>query len=170
MVQQDRLGANGEHRAMLFFSETVPTDQPGLSMRFRLGMPIYAQLGEANPAHVVHDVAFRQDPEIAQIEFDIAATGNAHVRTQGYYLWWPANDFPGDKKALKRTRRMAKGIQSTSPEGTTGGSLHPEPVLPGTRRQVASPVALPDYKGQYYLSLHLAGTSSSFERVLRLDL
>ncbi len=170
MVLPERLATAGEHRAMMFFSEIVDTDRPGIKMRFRLGMPIYARLGEADLSLKVHDVNLQRDAQQAALEFDISALGNAHVRPTGYYLLWPKDRFPGKKKALKSLRRLAKDNSRSTPKNASGGPLSPRPVMPGTRRKVSSPLQLPAESGNFVIAVHLSGEAGSFEEVLNVEI
>ncbi len=170
MVLPERLASEGEHRAMMFFSEIVDTDRPGIKMRFRLGMPIYARLGEANLSLKVHEVSLQREAEQAALEFDISALGNAHVRPTGYYLLWPKDSFPGEKKAMKSVRRLAKDNSRPPPKNASGGPLSPRPVMPGTRRKVSSPLQLPGDSGNFVIAVHLSGEEGSFEEVLNVEI
>ena len=60
----ERLEGSGEHRAMLFFSELVDSSQAAVQINFRLGIPVYAQLGEVDQTAPIHDLKIANDRSI----------------------------------------------------------------------------------------------------------
>lgn len=168
MIMPERLKTAGEHRAMIFFSETVGTDHSGVKIRFRLGIPVYAAFGELKRDLTVHDISLDQNDKRLKLAMDISAEGNAHVRANGYYLMWPSADFPGDKKALRLTKRLANDPKRKLPKGALGGVIAPKPVMPGSRRQVASPLIAPNTSGEFKLAMYVDAGVEHFERVLAL--
>ena len=79
-IMTERLRGEGEHRAMLFFSELVGTNQASVKLNFRLGVPIYAHLGEVEQSAQLHNMRFGADE--TQLELDISANGNRQVSDQ----------------------------------------------------------------------------------------
>ena len=77
-IMLERLEGAGEHRAMLFFSELVGTNEASVQLNFRLGVPIYAQLGERRQKAVLHAIAIGTDQ--TQLKLDMSASGNAQIR------------------------------------------------------------------------------------------
>ena len=169
MVMPERLRQNGEHRAMIFFSKTVGTNQPGVQIRFRLGVPVYAAVGEVSRDMELHDLALNSESDRLRLAMDISATGNAYVRPNGYYLMWPATDFPGERKALKQTARMVKDPNRALPKGAQGGQIQGVPVLPGARREVASALQPPEQSGEFKVAVVMDAGSQRVERVLALS-
>ena len=170
MVMPERLPATGEARAMIYFAETVPTDQPGVNVRFRLGVPVYANIGDGHASAQLHDVSIRKSAGTPALAFDLTATGSVHTRPSGYYMIWREADYPGERAALRRVRKLAKDHGSGLPKAAVGGPLQTKPVLPGTRRTVESPIALPLEDGRYLLALHLQTEQEAFQRVLPLNI
>ena len=164
-ITPERLSGTGEHRAMLFLSELVDTNQAAVKLNFRLGVPIYAQLGEVEQKVQLHNAGFSADETL--LEFDISALGNTQVRPTGYYLWWPADEFPEEGKAYNKLRALADDANKTPPAETTGGKLVTKPVFPGTRRLVTARLTLPAHPGDYVLVVQMKAGSQSFERTIR---
>jgi P pilus assembly chaperone PapD len=163
-IQTDRLKGEGEHRAMLFFSELVDTSLAGVKLNFRLGMPIYALAGEPNPIAAFNDL--RYDRERSQIELDISSFGNAQVRPTGYYLWWPLADFPEQSRAFGEVARMVKNPSREKPSGLTGGRLVAKPIFPGTRRTVAAGLMPPPDGGEYMLVLQVDAGGQTLQQAI----
>ncbi|MEM8765994.1 MAG: hypothetical protein AAGE43_01015 [Pseudomonadota bacterium] len=164
IMPQRLKGGPGEYRAMLFFSEVVDTSLSAVKVQFRLGMPIYANVGNAPSAAIVHDVAYREDGNV--LAMDLSATGGAQVMPSGFYLWWPEADYPSDKRAISRVRDLAKNPAKKPPEGTVGGMIRSKPVFPGARRTVASKLVAPPADDNYKLVYVLEAGGQSVERVL----
>lgn len=163
-ISKHRLQGEGEHRAMLFFSELVDTDQAGVKLNFRLGMPIYASVGEPNPIAVVNGLRF--DAEGHRLELDIDSVGNAQVKPAGFYLWWPVAELPKEGRALREVAALAVNPSREPPKHTAGGRLLTKPVFPGTRRSVTANVAPPPDAGEYALVVHLEAGGQTVERVI----
>ena len=136
-ISRHRLEGDGEHRAMLFFSELVDTDQAGVKLNFRLGMPIYASVGETEPVAVLNGLKF--DASEHRIELDVTSVGNAQVKPAGFYLWWPVLDFPKEKRALREVAALAGNPRKELPGHTAGGPLVTKPFGSGESRAAAGP-------------------------------
>lgn len=163
-ISRQRLEGEGEHRAMLFFSELVDTDQAGVKLNFRLGMPVYASVGEPNPVAVFNGVKF--DAQGHRLELDISSVGNAQVKPVGFYLWWPTADFPNENRALKEVATLAGNPNRALPKDTAGGRLVTKPVFAGTRRSVAANLTPPPDGGEYLLVVHMEAGGQTVERVI----
>lgn len=164
-VMRDRLSGAGEHRAMLFFSELVDTDEPTVKLNFRLGVPMYTRNGNVVETVVVHEIAFGETAGALQL--DVSATGNVQVRPQGHYQWWPAGDYPGDAAAYRGLARLDNVDESARLETT--GSLATKPVFPGTRRVVDARVEAPSRPGDHVLALRFSAGGQTFERTLQYE-
>ena len=163
-IMPERLKGHGEHRAMLFFSELVDTNHAAVKVKFRLGMPIYATFGDVTSKAILHDVAF--EPRGNVLQMDLTSTGGAQVLPSGYYLWWPADDFPSESKALARVRELARDPGRSSPKGTVGGRIVSKPVFSGTRRTVQARLKAPPVDGDYKLVYVLEAGGESVQRAI----
>lgn len=135
--------APGEHRAVIFLNQNNSGDQEeGLRFKFRLGVVVYGQVGEANRTAQLHGI----NSNAKGMSLDVQNTGNAHARFKGIYAVWNAASYPGDAAAAA----MLQGIQDTrksseeivAPGALAAGVVSETPVLPGTRRNVVQ--TLPD--------------------------
>ena len=133
----------GEHRAVIFLNEEKSDQaEDGLRFKFRLGVVVYGQVGEANRTAQLHNVGSNQ----RGMTLDVQNTGNAHARFKGIYAVWNAASYPGDAAAAA----MLQGIQDSrkisedviAPGSLAAGVVSETPVLPGTRRTVVQ--ELPD--------------------------
>lgn len=148
-IMPERLDGAGEHRAMLFFSETVDTSHNALKMRFRLGTPIYATLGDVERTADLHRLAYQ--PAESRLEIDLTATGTAQVKPTGFYLYWPLADYPSEQKALARVTSLAEDPKGRLPKNAIGGRIMTKPVFPGSRRTIAASIPEPPDAGEYML-------------------
>ena len=166
-ILPERLEETGEHRAMLFFSELVDSNQAAVQINFRLGIPVYAQLGEVDETAQIHDLKIANDR--SHLELDISALGNKQIRPTGYYLWWPAGKFPGERVAFRRLKSLASGDDFSLPSDTVGGKLITKPIFPGARREVAAKLTIPDDLEDYVLSVHIDAGNQSLQRTIKSD-
>jgi len=163
-IVPERLAGNGEHRAMLFFSELVETSHAGVKLNFRLGMPIYASRGEPNPVAVFNDLVF--DRESRSLSIDISSLGNAQVKPTGYYLWWPMSDFPNEARAFRRVADFARNPERIETSDIRGGRLVTKPVFAGTRRTVVANLAPPPANGEYMLVVQLEAGGQQIQEAI----
>ncbi|MGE0623999.1 MAG: hypothetical protein AB7I04_06215 [Pseudomonadales bacterium] len=163
-ISRQRLNGPGEHRAMLFFSELVDTDQAGVKLNFRLGLPLYATVGEPRSLAVVNGIRFDADGN--RLELDLSATGNTQVKPSGFYLWWPLAEYPKESQALKEVATLAANPTRTLPKHTAGGRLVTKPVFAGTRRSVAASLAPPPDDGEYMLIVHFEAGGQTVQRTI----
>ena len=133
----------GEHRAVIFLNEgETKLAQNGAKVRFRIGVVVYAQVGEYDRTAVLHDVT----PDARTVLLDIETIGNAHARFRGGYAVWSDVAYPGDDAARAATERALQQRTGRQPLNVTGaalsGLLVETPVLPGARRRVQQPIDL----------------------------
>lgn len=163
-IMPQRLKGEGEHRAMLFFSELVDTSHAGVKLNFRLGMPIYATVGEPNPIAAFNDLGF--DAERLSVTLDISSFGNAQVKPTGYYLWWPLSDYPSESRAFRRVADFARDPGRAEMSELSGGRLVTKPVFAGTRRTVTANLSPPPDAGEYMLVLQVDAGGQQLRRVI----
>ncbi len=168
-VRPERLNGDGEHRAMLFFSEYVNTMDPGVRIRFRMGVPIYARVGKLDESLELHSWRLDAAEGAARFDMDISALGNVNVRPKGFYVWWPETDYPGDRKALTMAKRLAKNT-ARLPDNATGGVLSAKPVLPGARRTVQAAIRAPQDPGKYRLAAYFQAGDGTYSEVFPLNI
>lgn len=135
--------APGEHRAVIFLNEDKSNRTPdGIEFKFRLGVVVYGQVGEANRQAILHSVGADQ----RGMTLDIQNVGNAHARFKGLYAVWDAGSYPGDAAAenllrsIQQTRKASEDV--VAPGTIAAGIVSQTPVLPGARRVVVQD--LPD--------------------------
>jgi len=133
----------GEHRAVIFLNQDNSNEtEDGLRFKFRLGVVVYGQVGEANRTAQLHNVG----SDSRGITLDVQNTGNAHARFKGLYAVWNAASYPGDAAAasmlqkIQDTRKLSEEV--VAPGSLAAGVVVETPVLPGTRRTVVQ--QLPD--------------------------
>ena len=164
-IMPERLEGSGEHRAMLFFAELVDSNQSSVKINFRLGVPIYAQFGKAIEKAQIHDLKIAEDQ--SQLTLDISALGNRQVRPTGYYMWWPASKFPGERQAFRRLKALANNRDPDPALGTVGGKLATKPVFPGVRREVIAKLDVPQQIGDYVLAVQIDVGDQSVQRAIK---
>ena len=127
----------GEHRAVIFLNEDKTNSSgEGISFKFRIGVVVYGQVGEADRTAVLHAVGSDQ----RGMTFDIQNTGNAHARFKGLYAVWDSGSYPGDSSAeallrsVEETRKSSEDV--VAPGALAAGIISETPVLPGARRTV----------------------------------
>lgn len=168
-IVPERLAHSGEHRAMLFVSELAETNQVGMQVRFRLGVPIYARVGEVVEDGIVHEVDVAVDEDRLSLDVDLSSEGNVQVRADGYYLWWSRADFPGEEDAIAAVERMRADPNASQPKSATGGLINTKPVFPGTRRTVDAKLIPPEDVGEYLLALQLTAGGEVVNRMIAFD-
>lgn len=151
----------GEHRAIIYFTENRvendTTRHKGVKTRFRVGVGIYAIAGPAEKKAVLH--SFRLDRNT--LYADIENTGNVHVRLKGTFAVWDEKEFPGNSNPDKL---FPKKKENSEIKGFAGrGQLNHFPVLPGTRRTIATALPGIEKSGAYIIAIQdtLAGTPRS---------
>jgi hypothetical protein len=163
-IMPQRLEGEGEHRAMLFFSELVDTSHAGVKLNFRLGMPIYATVGEPNPIAAFNDLGF--DAERLTVSLDISSIGNSQVQPTGYYLWWPLSDYPSEARAFRKVANFARDPNRSNDSDLSGGRLVTRPVFAGTRRTVVANLLPPPDAGEYMLVLQVDAGGQQIRQVI----
>ncbi len=145
----------GEHRAVIFLNEDKTDDVDGLNFKFRIGVVVYGQVGEANRAAKLHSVGSDQ----RGLTLDIENVGNAHTRFKGLYAIWDANSYPGDAAAksllrsIEETRNPSEDV--VAPGTLAAGVMAQTPVLPGARRTIVQ--GLPDTATSGQRKVYLLG-------------
>ena len=75
--------ADGEHRAMVYFTEQLPSDDDPntvtMRSRLRIGAAVYAQVGEVVRQGTINGIEARTD----SLTFSITNTGSANTRLNG---------------------------------------------------------------------------------------
>ena len=141
----------GEHRAIVYFTE-IPaendtTAQQTIRTRFRLGVGVYAIADPAEKKAKLH--AFRLDRNT--LLADIENTGNVHVRFSGHFAIWKEQDFPGRSNPDKV---FPKNKDNEKPDGLAArGRLNRFPVLPDTRRTIATALPRMAENGNYIVAV-----------------
>lgn len=140
----------GEHRAMIFVT-SKPSEDKKLSIRFnlRLGMAVYATVGEVTRRGTLHGV----ETSANELRFDISSEGSAHVRLVGQYAVWPAENFPGSQ-ATEPIDGLDKAEGEFPEPILRAGPLPNRPILPDSRRFVRLTIPEPLPPGDYMLDLH----------------
>ncbi|EAT58973.1 fimbrial biogenesis chaperone [Chlorobium ferrooxidans] len=130
----------GEHRAIIFLTETSPSkSMEGVEITFRQGIGIYGYSGAVRRAARLKSLKLDRTSGILNIE--IENRGNVHTRFDGDYAIWKKGSFPG-LKSLPASLEWPHS--NKKPAGfITSGSLNRTPVLAGTSRTIKTllPVA-----------------------------
>lgn len=144
----------GEYRALIFIEEEVAERaaskaSTSVRMNMRMGIPVYAQVGEAIERAEV------DGPRLAEggrdIEFSISNGGNRHARFSGHYGIWRADDYPGPEDSVKLVARA--GESGSEAKGFSLVKLNDAVVLPGDRRNVSLRPDL-DAPGEYVVQFN----------------
>jgi len=151
----------GEHRAMIYFDQRlaeVDSTQSQVRVKFRLGVAVYGMAGEIERSGRLHGVEVANLSDAAHARFDITSSGSAHVRLQGQYAVYAAEDYPGVEVTQMLDDDQLEG-DNRPPQVLASGYMPTRPVLAGTRRYVSLPHPLPLPPGDYVLDLNgeLAG-------------
>lgn len=141
---------DGEHRAMIYFEEQLPTDRtPGeVYVNFKVGVAVYGNAGEVIRESTLNDVGVVADESVIVARYDVSSLGNAHVRLGGQYAIWSASSFPGAASMIPIAD--ADEADTALPEGVLIAGVVPRmPVLAGTRRTVPVVVGHALQPGEY---------------------
>lgn len=143
--------APGEHRAIIYFTEKPATNDTTkhktIKTRFRVGIGIYATAGDVTKQAALH--SFRLDGN--KLYADIENTGNVHVRLHGKFVVWNEKEFPGANNPGKLFPRNKENME---PKGLAGkGRLNRFPILPGTRRTIATALPRIEKSGTYIIAV-----------------
>ena len=125
----------GEHRAMIYLDQggTGVKGPRGVSFRFRIGVPIYANVGKPLRFGSISGVV----AEPTRIGFNIKNAGKYNVRFKGNYGIWKNNRFPGSNTASRMLATSATSKKFRKPKSAIlAGNLPSTPVLPGYRRTI----------------------------------
>lgn len=156
----------GEHRAMIYLTESSGAEDRARSVevRFKMGIAVYAYVPEVVRLGVVHGVHVDASvsPPVASIDF--GCTGNSHVRLKGRYSVWPA-------EAYRRYRSSGHGSETDRPDAeeaqliVESGDLPAIPVLPGSRRELVFTLKGGSDSGDYVLEIQATIDGSRLDRV-----
>jgi len=145
--------APGEHRAIIFIEEDLQARESGATasvrVNMRLGIPIYAQVGEAIDSARITNVSLAQDQQA--VELTLLNEGNRHARLKGRYGIWPADSFPGKAAAMELLAELPAG--TVSGEGFSAFTLADVVVLPSDQRNTRVVPELPgagEFVMQFY--------------------
>ncbi len=125
----------GEHRAMIYLDQGGPVRKGanGVSFRFRIGVPVYANVGKP----VRHGSIKWIKAKPSQIGFNIENSGKYNVRFWGNYAIWKRERFPGSSAASRALAAASLSKKFRKPKtALDGGALPSTPVLPGYRRTI----------------------------------
>jgi P pilus assembly chaperone PapD len=146
----------GEHRAMIYLTETANPEEMEQSMRirFRFGLPVYLHVGEKDRRGRLLSMDLDTASGAGSLDLDFTNTGSAYARIDASYFIWPASEYPGDDAA----RAFIPSVSSLSDEeqehlAERYGQLPGTPILPGYERTVSAPVKLPRTAGSYVLAV-----------------
>lgn len=159
----------GEHRALVYFQQVpVPADPAAPAERqilFRLGTSV---IGLAEPIirdAVIHSVT----ADAAAISIDVESRGNTHVRLDGQWALWTPALFPG-RENTSLIQGLGENEEITLPEGMIAAwPLNTLPVLPGTRRVIATAIGRDLEPGTYILDLHGSVAETDLGRTLEIE-
>lgn len=156
--------AEGEHRAIIYFDEQPrSSDAEGVAVLFRLGVGIYAHVGQAIRNSVLHSLQLdRQRREIVAV---LENRGNVHARMEGAYAIWKRGAFSGFD-AMQRAL-AADSAKVSIPGFIAGGSINNVPLLPGTRRRIVTPLFPGNTTGEYVVSVDLTIDGTRVQRLLQ---
>jgi hypothetical protein len=144
----------GEHRAMVLLEEIPSGNSKSKGVRVigRLGVAVYAYVGDIKRSGVLNSVTVDTKPKATQAIFDVSSEGNGYVRFNGQYAIWPAAQYPG----AEVTKPIADVGKPTAkiPENILEAGLLPDtPVLPNNRRRIQLPIKKTLPPGQYVLDI-----------------
>ena len=161
----------GEHRAIIYLKQILPEvteERAPLRVSFRLGVGVYAWVGNVTREATIHSVEPVSASNPPSFELDISSSGTAHVRLQGQYAVWRAEDFPGSEATSK-----IEGIDTASAEipevVQEVGTLPTIPVLPGTRRSLALQLLEDLPPGDYVLDLNGAAAGVAIDQAIGFE-
>ena len=146
----------GEHRAMIFLDPIVEDSGEGITTAARLGVTVYGNVGDVVRRGTLHDITIRPSTSNqvgefeVELDFDIASEGLNHIRMDGQYSIWHADQYPG----TEATSLIPISDDTELPDGTVFvGYLPNTPVLPATRRTLSTLVPQSLEKGNYVLDI-----------------
>lgn len=145
----------GEYRAM-FFLDTVPDpNATGVVVQGRLAIASYAYMGDVTRVGTLEGITIRKNPLTAG--FTVKSEGTAHLRLQGQYAIYRANNYPGAAATKPIENVQSPQAQANLPTGVlAAGTLPTLPTLPGSRRKIQ--LSLPANLGVGSYILDINGT------------
>ena len=144
----------GEHRAMIYLDQEGPAlkGANGVTFKFRLGVPVYANVGRPVRLGSIKGVVAKR----TSIGFKIKNAGKFNVRFKGNFGVWKAKSFPGSLTASRLLAQSGPAKSFIKPKSATNAGVLPTtPVLPGYNRTIPIPLKSRLRPGAY--KIHLAG-------------
>jgi P pilus assembly chaperone PapD len=160
----------GEYRAIIFVEEDV-AGRPEINhatakvrVNMRMGIPVYAQVGEAVERTSVDRLVPGADKR--GVELALSNEGSFHARLRGRYGIWPIDNYPGEDEALSLLSTLT-GDEAVD-RGFAIETIPEVVVLPGQSRQARldPPLAAP---GQYVLKFQSAFGSADITDSMTLE-
>jgi P pilus assembly chaperone PapD len=151
--------APGEHRAIIFFTELPPEDNPGgVEVLFKLGVAVYAYADPIRHAGVLTSISL--DRAGRMINVGLQNNGNVHTRMKGEYSIWKPGSFRGFKKSgMDFTREQPEWF-------IAGGNMNNTPVLAGNHRVISTSIPLPaENQGSYVVAVQGTVDDRKIEKV-----
>jgi hypothetical protein len=161
----------GEHRAIIYLKQILPEvteERAPLRVSFRLGVGVYAWVGDVTREATIHSVELVPASSPPAFGFDISSSGTAHVRLEGQYAVWRADDFPGSEATSQIEGIDTAGAEIPEPVHEVG-TLPTIPVLPGTRRSLALQLLEDLPPGDYVLDLNGAVAGVAIDQAIRFE-
>ena len=145
--------AAGEHRAMIYVTETASHQVGNLQIKGRFGVAVYGYMGPIQREGELHGVEVLTAANPLELAFDITSKGTAHVRMNAQFAIWPASLYPGSERTI-----FIKGLGNPGvslPEGVLEvGEVPSTPFLPNTRRTLKVQTRRALEPGDYILDLN----------------
>lgn len=154
---------DGEHRAMIFFTQQQKEHSKGVNVQFNVGVPVYAFFGETKENAVFHGMSYSKEAQ--ELTFDLTNKGNVYIRPQGMFRIVGETSL-SDEELLSQLK-----LKSGESEGDfiEQGKLKAKPVFAGERRTIKSALPLtkplPD---DYALVLKVDIAGTVYEKVYRV--
>ncbi len=144
----------GEHRAMIYLNQVLDEAAPvDLSVKFSFGVAVYGMAGEVTREGRLNAVVINPAAGPPLARFDISSLGSAHVRMNGQYAIYHADDYPGVEATTIIPELGRPGTEL--PEAVVAAGLLPaRPILPGTRRTIPLDLAEKLAPGRYVLDIN----------------
>ena len=159
---------DGEHRAMLYFEEVLPEgrNEGEVYVNFKVGVAVYGNAGDVRRESDLHGIEVVSDHRVLAARFDVASSGNAHVRMAGEYAIWPVNMFPG-VSSVAPIANVGEPDVVLPPGVLSAGKLPAVPVLAGTRREVPLVLQHSLPAGEYVFATYGDVSGDEFREAVR---
>ena len=139
--------AAGEHRAMIWIDEVLPSNakNDGMRAKFRFGIPVYLAVQPAKADGRLQGMQVKAHPGSLNILFVCVNKGNLHDRMDGTISLWKAGTPLSQKERdeiLLQNKKSKYLVLDTRIPG--------EPVFPKQKRTISTRLNVPK-KGRYLL-------------------